>query len=56
LAEAKSALTAEEIAKRADLCGVETVYHVLRHLAANPVHRVQRTAGSGPAQDEFRLQ
>jgi glucose-6-phosphate isomerase len=47
--------TAEEWAEAAGHPGdVETVYHILRHLSANPGCGVRRTAGARPADDRFQ--
>jgi glucose-6-phosphate isomerase len=47
-------LTAAEAAAEAGLPGgVETVYHILRHLAANPGRGVIRHPGAGPAEDRY---
>jgi len=48
-------LTALEAAEAAGEPGeAETVYHLLRHLAANPGRGVTRDAGGAPAEDRFR--
>lgn len=55
LRAAGSGLTAEEAAAAAGAEDqVETVYQILRHLAANPERGVRRMAGAGPAADRFQ--
>lgn len=52
LAAASGPLTVEEAARAADVEEVETVYRLLRHLAANP-RGVSRHPGATPAEDRF---
>jgi len=54
LRTAPGALAAADIARMAGAPEeTETVYRVLRHLAANPRRGVTREAGAGPAEDRF---
>lgn len=54
LRQAGRPMTAEEAAAAAGVPDeTETVYHVLRHLAANPDRGVGRAAGDTPADDHF---
>jgi len=48
--------TAEEIAKALGTPEeVETVYHILRHLAANPDHKVKHSAGDGTVETVYGM-
>jgi glucose-6-phosphate isomerase len=49
------AMTAEEVAKASGTEDVETVYWILRHLAANPHHKVSKSVpeGKGPLDATF---
>jgi glucose-6-phosphate isomerase len=42
--------TAEQIAKAVAPDDIETVHHILRHLAANPDHHVKHSPGDGPVE------
>jgi glucose-6-phosphate isomerase len=54
LRAAEQPLTAPEAAARAGAPEeVETAYHVLRHLSANPGRGIERIAGPSPAEDRF---
>lgn len=49
----KASLTADEVAKLANASDVESIYGILRHLAANPSRGIVRHPGKTPAEDRF---
>ncbi|QDV28694.1 Glucose-6-phosphate isomerase [Planctopirus ephydatiae] len=49
----KASLTADEVAKLANASDVESIYGILRHLAANPSRGIVRQPGKTPAEDRF---
>ena len=56
LRNAVSPRTAEEVASAAGVPGeAETVYHLLRHLAANPERGITRVAGTSASVDRFSV-
>lgn len=51
---AAAPLTADEVAAAIEAAPqVETIYHLLRHLSANPGRGIRRIPGEGPGQDRF---
>jgi glucose-6-phosphate isomerase len=52
----KSPQTALELATAAGKADdVEAAYHLLKHMSANPDHKIRYTAGKTPAEDRFAL-